>query len=29
MIGSKDLSIDGILENGEKEPVFRDGNWAF
>ncbi|QQC95793.1 aminopeptidase [Mammaliicoccus sciuri] len=29
MIGSKDLAIDGILENGEKEPVFRDGNWAF
>ncbi|MEN3967255.1 UNVERIFIED_CONTAM: aminopeptidase [Mammaliicoccus sciuri] len=29
MIGSKDLSIDGIFENGEKEPVFRDGNWAF
>ncbi len=29
MIGSKDLSIDGILEDGEKEPVFRDGNWAF
>ena len=29
MIGSKDLSIDGILENGEKEPIFRDGNWAF
>lgn len=29
MIGSKDLSIDGILENGDKEPVFRDGNWAF
>lgn len=29
MIGSKDLSIDGILENGEKEPVFRDGNWVF
>lgn len=29
MIGSKDLSIDGILENGEREPVFRDGNWAF
>ncbi|WP_016912446.1 aminopeptidase [Mammaliicoccus vitulinus] len=29
MIGSKELSIDGILENGEKEPVFREGNWAF
>lgn len=29
MIGSKSLSIDGILENGDKEPVFRNGNWAF
>ncbi|RIL49595.1 MULTISPECIES: aminopeptidase [unclassified Mammaliicoccus] len=29
MIGSKSLSIDGVLENGVKEPVFRDGNWAF
>lgn len=29
MIGCKDLSIDGILENGEREPVFREGNWAF
>lgn len=29
MIGSKALSIDGILENGETEPVFRNGNWAF
>lgn len=29
MIGSKDLSIDGILEDGTTEPVFRNGNWAF
>lgn len=29
MIGSKSLSIDGVLENGVKEPLFRDGNWAF
>lgn len=29
MIGSGDLDIDGILKNGEVEPVFRSGEWAF
>jgi aminopeptidase len=29
MIGSKDLSIDAICENGDTVPVFRNGNWAF
>ncbi|RKP49951.1 aminopeptidase [Cohnella endophytica] len=29
MMGSEDMDIDGIRENGEKEPVFRNGNWAF
>ena len=29
MIGSKDLSITGITKNGERVPIFRDGNWAF
>lgn len=29
MIGDNKMSIDGITENGEKEPVFRNGNWAF
>ena len=29
MIGSKDLSITGISKNGERVPIFRDGNWAF
>lgn len=29
MIGSADLSIDAILEDGRTVPVFRDGNWAF
>jgi len=29
MIGSADMDIDGILEDGTKEPVFRGGNWAF
>lgn len=29
MVGSADLNIDGELENGEKEPIMRDGNWAF
>lgn len=28
MMGSADLSIDGILENGVIEPIFRRGGWA-
>ena len=28
MIGTADLSIDGILADGTAVPVFRDGNWA-
>lgn len=28
MIGSSKLSIDGILPDGTREPVFRNGNWA-
>ncbi|HSI66730.1 MAG TPA: aminopeptidase, partial [Planococcus sp. (in: firmicutes)] len=29
MIGSETMDIDGILEDGTKEPLFRNGNWAF
>ena len=29
MIGSDQMDIDGILEDGTKEPIFRGGNWAF
>ncbi|MBM7703637.1 aminopeptidase [Metabacillus iocasae] len=29
MIGAADMDIDGILEDGTAEPVFRNGNWAF
>ncbi|MFC5404833.1 aminopeptidase [Cohnella soli] len=29
MIGSADMDIDGITEDGRVEPVFRKGNWAF
>ena len=28
MIGSAETKIDGIRENGDRVPVFRDGNWA-
>lgn len=28
MIGSKDMTIDGITADGTREPVFRNGNWA-
>lgn len=28
MIGSKDLSIDGVEEDGTIIPIFRDGNWV-
>lgn len=29
MIGSEQMNIDGITTNGQAEPVFRNGNWAF
>lgn len=29
MIGSADMDIDGIKEDGTVEPIFRGGNWAF
>jgi aminopeptidase len=29
MIGSEAMDIDGILEDGTKEAVFKQGNWAF
>lgn len=29
MIGSAEMDIDGIREDGQSEPVFRKGNWAF
>lgn len=29
MIGSADLDIDGITKDGNSEPLFRQGNWAF
>lgn len=29
MIGTEDLSIDGITENGDTVAIFRDGTWAF
>ena len=29
MIGTGDLSIDGIRPDGVSVPVFRNGNWAF
>lgn len=29
MIGSEAMDIDGILEDGSKEAIFRKGNWAF
>ncbi len=28
MIGSADMNIDGIKQDGSREPVFRNGNWA-
>jgi len=28
MIGSPDMDIDGITEDGTREPLFRQGNWA-
>jgi len=29
MIGSAELDIDGISEDGERTPVMRRGEWAF
>lgn len=29
MVGSAQMNIDGITEDGKLEPVFRNGNWAF
>ncbi len=29
MIGSPQMGIDGITENGRREPVMRSGEWAF
>lgn len=29
MIGSANMDIDGITEDGKVEPIFRNGNWAF
>lgn len=29
MIGSAEMDIDGITADGNNEPVFRNGNWAF
>lgn len=28
MIGSEEMAIDGVLANGMKEPLFRNGTWA-
>ncbi|ARK30806.1 aminopeptidase [Halalkalibacter krulwichiae] len=28
MMGSADMNIDGVYEDGKREPIFRDGNWA-
>lgn len=28
MIGSEEMDIDGITQDGKREPVFRKGNWA-
>ena len=29
MIGTADMSIDALCENGQTAPIFRNGNWAF
>ena len=29
MIGSAEMDIDGITANGTREPVMRQGEWAF
>ncbi|WP_268870951.1 aminopeptidase [Halalkalibacter akibai] len=29
MMGSADMNIDGVYADGKREPIFREGNWAF
>lgn len=29
MIGSAEMNIDGVRADGQREPIFRNGNWAF
>lgn len=29
MVGSDQMDIDGVLADGTREPIFRNGNWAF
>ncbi|UUZ86090.1 aminopeptidase [Paenibacillus sp. P26] len=29
MIGSPEMNIDGVRQDGTREPIFRGGNWAF
>jgi aminopeptidase len=29
MIGSSQMDIDGEMADGQLEPIFRNGNWAF
>jgi aminopeptidase len=29
MIGSKDMSIVGVTQQGKRVQIFKDGNWAF
>jgi aminopeptidase len=29
MMGSADMDIDGITADGKREPIFRNGEWAF
>ena len=29
MFGTKDMSVDGIREDGSVEPIFRNGNFVF
>ena len=29
MVGSEEMDIDGVNEDGTTEAVFRKGNWAF
>lgn len=29
MMGSADMDIDGIMEDGSREPIFHNGEWAF
>ena len=29
MVGTADLNIDGITQEGELVPIFRNGTWAF